>query len=820
MRAVLPTRGSRIAFLSVLLLPLALACTSPEQRKAEHLAKAGEYLEQGEVREALLELRNALKLEPQSAEINARLARVLHDNGDLPSALFFWEEAHRLAPERAEYGLNVAQLLLFEDRDRARELIEEAYQHEPENPLVHIRRSEVALVESDSTKALESALAAVELGPEDALARLHLGMVHRARIREMLVKGQAVPEALYQEALATFDAGIRLAGDDAPLASRGWIERAYVYTQWPGHRPQAAQAYRETFEHAEGATLKQAALEAATGHARQTRNAALLRWVLERQIELTPERVEAWVELARTVDPPETERSSVLERLIGERPRDPHAQAAYTRDLAMRKGLPAAIEYGTQVAESTDEPPVVWIELANLQITSNIDATRAIIERLERDHPDAVETHLGRGQLAIATRRYDEAVTALQGALQRRESVETFQLLALAQRRLRQPGRALDAIQRAIELAPAPKPAPLLRTRAEIEVDLKDWEAARRTYVEIRQLQRGVTPDDLLGMARVFYGMNRPDAAKRQLDEALAVDDPDLAAIFLFVAREGERDPERARQVLEAAAKRHPESLRLVEVRAAHAARSGRPDEAIEHLRLAIEASGRAPRLRVMRARLLASQGRLDEAIQEARTAAEDAPTIALEVLVALLASQGRVDEAIGELETSEREGRLGLSGRLLLARLQLSKGNSDRAIELFEQVVAERSDLAGAKNDLAFLLAQKGGQLERALELAREARQGLPDNAQAADTLGWIYLKKGLPGPAADQFREAIALSRSQDAAWATMQYHLGLALKAMGQPSDATEAFDKALAAAVEFPEADDTRRELAALRAESGS
>ena len=818
MRGVIPGRPFSLL---LALLALALACSSPEQRKAEHLAKAEAYLEQREVREALLELRNALKLDPQSAEINARLARVLQDNGDLPSALFFWEEAHRLDPERAEYGLNVAQLLLFEDRERASALIEEVHQREPQNPLVHVRRSELALAAPDSAKALESALTAVEVGPTDGLARMHLGIVHRARIRELLVTNKPVPEDLYQEALRTFDEAIRLAGGDAMLESRGRIERAYVYSQWPGHGTEAAEAYRATFEHAQRPDLKQAALDAAAGHARGSRDREFLRWVLERQIELTPDRVETWVELARMVDPADAERSSVLERLIEERPKDADAQVAYVRDLVARQDLQAAVAHGTRVADGSDDPPVVWVELVYLQLASDLDAAQAIVERLEREHPDAPETYLGRGQIALATRRYDEAVNALQAGLQRRESVEAFQLLALAQRRLRQPGRALDAIQRAIELAPDPKPLAMLHTRGEIELDLRDWEAARRTYQEIRRIQRGIRPGDTLGMARALYGVNRPDAARVQLDQMLGAPNPPLEAILMFASMEGRRDPERAYKLLEEAAEREPTNRRLVEALAALAIRMGRTEEALERLDAAIASRASAPRLRVLRARLLAAQGNVDAAIEDARIAAENAPEsrATVELLVALLASQGRIDEAIGELETSEREGRLALSGRLLLSRLHLSKGNDERAIELFEQALAERGDLPAVKNDLAYLLAQKGSKLDRALELAREARQGLPANAQAADTLGWVYLKKNLPGPAADQFREAIALTQDQGVTWATMQYHLGLALKALGQAPEASEAFDKALAAAVDFPEAEATRQELAALRGESG-
>jgi tetratricopeptide (TPR) repeat protein len=185
-----------------------------------------------------------------------------------------------------------------------------------------------------------------------------------------------------------------------------------------------------------------------------------------------------------------------------------------------------------------------------------------------------------------------------------------------------------------------------------------------------------------------------------------------------------------------------------------------------------------------------------------------------------ILTVQGKRDEAITSLEEQVRGGKVTLPGRVLLARLYNVAGRQQEAEATFRAVLAERNDLPGVKNDLAYLLAQRGQDLDNALALAREARQGMPASPQVADTLGYVYLKKDLPGPAADQFREALGMIKSNHRAWPSIQYHLGLALKSLGQGPQAAEAFEKALAAAVEFPEAEATRKELEALRAQSAA
>jgi tetratricopeptide (TPR) repeat protein len=85
-----------------------------------------------------------------------------------------------------------------------------------------------------------------------------------------------------------------------------------------------------------------------------------------------------------------------------------------------------------------------------------------------------------------------------------------------------------------------------------------------------------------------------------------------------------------------------------------------------------------------------------------------------------------------------------------------------------------------------------------------------------AADTLGVAYLKKRLPGPAAEQLRYAVELAERAGDARPVFHYHLGLALRDLGQRDEARSSFERALVLAGDFPEAEEVRRELEALRA----
>ena len=120
---------------------------------------------------------------------------------------------------------------------------------------------------------------------------------------------------------------------------------------------------------------------------------------------------------------------------------------------------------------------------------------------------------------------------------------------------------------------------------------------------------------------------------------------------------------------------------------------------------------------------------------------------------------------------------------RALLARLYLARGDAEKAQAIYERVVAESPEIAPAKNDLAFMLASRGGDLERALRLAEEADRALPESANAADTRGFVLLRLGRHEAALEPLRSAVARAEPDDPSLPTFHYHLGLALAGLAR-------------------------------------
>jgi tetratricopeptide (TPR) repeat protein len=138
--------------------------------------------------------------------------------------------------------------------------------------------------------------------------------------------------------------------------------------------------------------------------------------------------------------------------------------------------------------------------------------------------------------------------------------------------------------------------------------------------------------------------------------------------------------------------------------------------------------------------------------------------------------------------------------------------GDTAKAREMLEKVLAENPNMAAAKNDLAFLLAEDGIDLDRALLLAKEAQRGLSDSPATADTVGYVYYRKGLYAAALQQFRYAIELGRASGPVDDPgVHYHMGLTLYAMGRNEQAARAFRESLDIDADFSSAKEARRLL---------
>jgi tetratricopeptide (TPR) repeat protein len=180
----------------------------------------------------------------------------------------------------------------------------------------------------------------------------------------------------------------------------------------------------------------------------------------------------------------------------------------------------------------------------------------------------------------------------------------------------------------------------------------------------------------------------------------------------------------------------------------------------------------------------------------------------ALGGMAALMAAAGDIRRAVELFDRAAGFDPGNEAYAYAAAQRVLAAGDRSAAEARLRAIIRRSVSHAGARNDLAWLLATDGRDLDLALSLAREASRLRPQSA-TLDTLGLVHLKRGEFERAIDVLEKAVALPGSSP----TTEHHLAMALSGSGDTERAREILRRALAGG-DFPEAEAARQQLADL------
>jgi tetratricopeptide (TPR) repeat protein len=151
----------------------------------------------------------------------------------------------------------------------------------------------------------------------------------------------------------------------------------------------------------------------------------------------------------------------------------------------------------------------------------------------------------------------------------------------------------------------------------------------------------------------------------------------------------------------------------------------------------------------------------------------------------------GDTAKALATYQQAAARDPRNVEATLKVGTLSAQKGFSETAIQSFRAVLKLDPNNGPAMNNLAWMLADSGGDLAEALRLAESAVKSAPQSADAQDTLGWVrYRRSELPQAVA-----ALEVAKKLAPARADIAGHLGLAYAKAGRRPQAVSELKRAL-------------------------
>jgi tetratricopeptide (TPR) repeat protein len=499
----------------------------------------------------------------------------------------------------------------------------------------------------------------------------------------------------------------------------------------------------------------------------------------------------------------------------------------------------ATLEEAMKIDPTSEEGRIVRSEFLLEQRLGDEEAlaeVRQLIDGVLADNPASLRGQFAQGRILLLDKKYEEASILLRRVIEEQPDELSYYLLGTAYlgmgqndlaraeflSALRQnpqyvaarrqlaalylssdnPAAAAQEARRGLELEPDEHRLKLLL--AEALVALRDAEEAGETLDSLELTSEEIPLNMRLRAADIYLDLARFDAARHVVEAALEKDPTNAAALQNLIGVESRAgQPTAALAAVNKAIEVDPENAELYRLRGQYYMGFRRPGDGAPRFPNEAQADLlQAEALEPDSSRTQVMLGRLRKLMGSDRQALE------------------AFDKAI-ELNPANGEAYM-LKGAVLEAQ-----GRLDAAAEAY-RVLLERPDRGGvgrralaiAMNNLAWLLADHekpaAADLDRALELAQDAKELMPDDPSVADTLGWVMYKRAIPSAAISLFREAIDSYEPGSPTRALSRYHLALSYEASGDPLRAIEELKLSLKEAEAFPGREDAEAALERLQA----
>lgn len=732
-----------------------VSCTlDPEKKKKEHVERGNKFYNAGKYKEASIMYRLAIKMDQRYGEAYYRLALSEVKTGRIADAVAAFRRASELQPDNMDAHSKLADLYMsayisnpqkmkFLLPDLA-ELVGKLEKKDPKSFAAHRINGYIAFADHKLKEAAEHFRAADAVKPMQPDVILALANVLAAdeqvpeaeRIVTQFVSkekkfGQAY-DFLYTLAVRSHridDAEkiLKLKLDNNPSNAQYWIQLASHYFA-VNKRPEM-----------------KATLEKITSNPKDFPNGSRDVgdfYVRIQELDLAIATYKKGMELDPKL------KSSYQKRIIEAL----SAQGRASEALALTEQV---IKENDQDAEATAMRASLWLQTGRKeQLQTAINDLQSVLSKM----PDNFVVRYNLGRALLAKGDLEAAKLQFQDAIKlRADFIPPRLLLAQIQLQKTEYTAAMQTTSEILALQPNNQNAQLLRTSAMIAS--KDFTRAKGELDAILKANPD-SRDAKFQSGMVDFSQRDYKKAEEKFHQLMAMNPPDPRGIM------GLTEAYMATQQFDAALKLIKEQL------------AKNPDRLEYHVAIG---------------NIAARAGKFDDAMSEYRLVLAKTPNSA-DLLTRLGEVSKLKKDDNGALEYFRKAAAINdkdATARLRLALLYDSMGMRAQARPVYDEILKLEPDNWVALNNMAYILAEEGKDLDQALTFVQRAKQKQPNEPNVADTMGWIYIKKNLSDPAVQIYKDLTA----KDGNVSTWHYHLGMALYQRGDKLEAKKALGVAL-------------------------
>ncbi|HYP52006.1 MAG TPA: tetratricopeptide repeat protein, partial [Pyrinomonadaceae bacterium] len=472
------------------------------------------------------------------------------------------------------------------------------------------------------------------------------------------------------------------------------------------------------------------------------------------------------------------------EEVLQKTPNDLQARLLRGRIQLQQGKTKEAIEDLKEVLKQEPNSEVGLYYMAEASFRAGqVEQARSYAADLERFSPDFLPAKLMQAQISLAS---GDAKTA------ERQSSELLERLSSAAPTARLSPQLLDELR-----------AKAFTSRGTARVQLQDL-AGARSDMESARAAAPNSPASYSNLAAVAVAENKPADAATLYERALSIDAANFDALSGLI-------------------KAYSMQRRLGDAHARLDQLLGeRPSEPSLHFLKAQVYGTRETGAQKTDEQLREDARQAETHLLKAIELSRGEYVAAYQALGSLYVNTNQPERAIGEFRKIVERQPENASAYTLIGMIESGRGGYDAAYEAYRRALQIDPESPIASNNLAMLAADHGkGNLDEALQLAQSVVRRFPEEAGYADTLGWVFYKKGLYQPAVEQLQKAVRLASARGGDNALYRYHLGLALAGAGRRQEARRELTTAqtLARAETdrgrpFAQADELRQVLASL------